>query len=185
MNSCLHPIHIISVISREIPLKLTWFSLKITNIGKIVIDGFHGSHKWWNIKSNSNSIHANFDHNPSLVNMHLLHEMGSSFQTIWYFVPTFKASCVHISDMDFAQFFFPVTVPDKPHAQSSSASHSSLIFKPFANSSCLLYVLHQFIITISIWPLVYFRTAQFFFCNSWTWKLNLWPLCLKVPHWVD
>ena len=40
---------------------------KSWKIRKIVIHGFHGFRKWWNVKSRSRSIHKNFNHDPSLV----------------------------------------------------------------------------------------------------------------------
>ena len=41
---------------------LLLFHSKSQKIVKIVIHGFYGSLKWWNMKSRSRMIHVNFDH---------------------------------------------------------------------------------------------------------------------------
>ena len=46
--------------------KFANFSFKITKSREIVIHGFHGSWKWWNVKLRSHSILVIFDPDPSL-----------------------------------------------------------------------------------------------------------------------
>ena len=67
VNSCWLPICVISAISCDITLKLSSFSLKITKKGKVVIHRFHVLRKWWEVKSQSPSIHVNFVHDPSVL----------------------------------------------------------------------------------------------------------------------
>ena len=48
-------------------MKLTIVHSKSRKMGKIVIQGFHVSRKWFEVKSLSRLIHVNFIHDPSLV----------------------------------------------------------------------------------------------------------------------
>ena len=80
------------MISHEIKQKCANFSLKITKIGEIVICRFHGSRKWWNMKSLSCSINVSFYHYQSL-NTTIIFTYLSTFRHCFcYKVPSKKSN---------------------------------------------------------------------------------------------
>ena len=112
MKSRSRPIPVILAIVHVITWKCAIFHSKSQNVRKIVIWELYGSHKLWNVKSRSRSIHVNFDHDPSLASIfcerncmvvkHILVflNLGSNMQLFWVIVKSWQ----HWKSSSFAGF---------------------------------------------------------------------------------